>query len=581
MLDSKVGLLQSIKKEAEALLSEQRLPEARAAFSQLCLHSPDDYNAWLNLGAVEGMLGSLAAAKQAFHQALELRNDEPRVFFNLARLCELQEQFDEALHYWCGYLKLRPDDAAGYAQTAQLLHKAGRLPEAAEAMREAVQRNPDEVEYYNNLGVMLGRLGRYDEALKNYQHVLRLRPDVDGVYCNIANLYHNMGNGEMARANFARALALNPDNASTHMNLGFHYARSGCNDEALNSFREALRIAPDNAAAHFNMALLLLLLGRFHEGWQEYEWRFKCNEIKRQDVIARYHSKPQWDGVCLAIEVLLVYVEQGFGDALQFCRYLPLVAQRVKHVIVECHAELLVLLRGQKQFDGIEFVARSIDALLPAVNYDLQIPLMSLPRLFEAEVGPVFKETTYIQSGFQQRERWQRYFNHNKLKVGLVWAGSPDHQRDQMRSLSLSAFNPFSSVSSVCFYSLQKGSAASEVNMPPEGMALINLASDIDDFAETAEVIANLDLVISVDTAVAHLAGAMGKPVWTLIYSPPDWRWLLECTDSPWYPTMRLFRQETGGDWMAVIEHIAIELQKMAFKHDALLNAKTLGVTSG
>ncbi len=574
MVELGVTSLQSMKKEAEALLLEQRLPEARAAFSQLCLRSPDDYNAWLNLGAVEGMLGSLAAAKQAFQQALELRNDEPRVFFNLARLCELQEQFDEALHYWSGYLQLRPDDAAGYAQIAQLLHKVGKLPEAAQAMHEAVQRNPDEVEYYNNLGVMLGRLGRYEEALTNYQHVLRLRPDVDGVYCNIANLYHNMGDGEMARANFARALALNPDNASTHMNLGFHYARSGRNDEALNSFSEALRIAPDNAAAHFNMALLLLLLGQFHEGWLEYEWRFKCNEIRRQDLLARYYSKPQWDGAYLTTEVLFVYVEQGFGDALQFCRYLPLVARRVKHLIVECHAELLALLRGQGQFAGIEFVARSTDDLLPTVNYDVQIPLLSLPRLFETEVGPVFQETTYIQSDPQQMERWQRHFNHNKLKVGLVWAGSPDHQRDQMRSLSLKVFNLFAGMSGVCFYSLQKGPAASEAITPSEGIDLINLAPELNDFSATAAVIAHLDLVISVDTAVAHLAGAMGKPVWTLIYSPPDWRWLLECTGSPWYPTMRLFRQEMGGDWTAVIERVAMELQKMVLQRGVASDVK-------
>lgn len=556
-----VASIESLKREAESLLKAQRLPEARVAFSRLCQRSPDDYRGWLNLGAVEAMLGMFEAAKIAFQQALTLCDDEPVIYFNLARLSELQGQSDEAIHYLNRYLQLKPDDASGYAEIGALLHKVGRLPEAAEAMREAVQRNPQEVEYYNNLGVMLGRLGRYDEALENYQHVLRLRPEVDGVYCNIANLYHNMGRGELARANFARALEINPLNASAHMNLGFHHARSGNNGEAMCCFRRALQLAPDNAAAHFNMALLLLLQGEFDEGWREYEWRFQCDEIKRRDIIARYTSKPVWSGAPLTTERLFVYVEQGFGDALQFCRYLPLVAQRVRHLVVECHAEMVGLLRAQ--FGAIEFIARPSDGALPAVSYDVQVPLMSLPRLLGTETDSVVRCVPYIHADPRQVEAWRQRLNSINFKVGLVWAGSPDHRRDHKRSLSLSVFELFAEIDGVEFYSLQKGPAAAEAITPPSGICLVDLSAELDDFSVTAAVIANLDLVITVDTAVAHLAGAMGKQVWTLIYSPPDWRWLLDVSHSPWYPTMRLFREGAEGGWGAVIESVAMELQKI------------------
>lgn len=561
MVESEVTLLRAMKKEAEDLLLAQRLPEARVAFLQLCERSPGDYNAWLNLGAIEGMLGAFEAAKAAFVQALTLRNDEPRVYFNLARLCELQEQSDEAIHYWYGYLQLRSDDASGYAQLGLLLQKAGRLPEAAQAMHEALQRKPNEVEYYNNLGVMLGRLGRYDEALVNYQQALRLRPNMDGIYCNIANLYHNMGDNKMAKISFARALEINPFNASTHMNLGFHYSRVGRYDEAIECFKEALRIQPDYAGAHWNLALLLLLLGKLREGWREYEWRFQCDEIKRREVIARLSSKPMWDGLPLTGKTLLVFVEQGFGDALQFCRYLPLVMQRVDRIVFECHPELLCLLRGR--FGAVECVARPADGTLPAVNYDLQIPLVSLPRLFETELESVPQTAPYIQADPQQVEQWRQRLDGNEFKVGLVWAGSPDHRRDHWRSFSLAAFSPLGRIQGVRFYSLQKGAAATEMATPPAGICLTDLAPELDDFATTAAVIANLDLVITVDTAVAHLAGAMGKPVWTLIYSPPDWRWLLEREDTPWYPTMRLFRREIAGEWAPVIEQVARELERV------------------
>lgn len=564
MADPKTISLRAKKKRAEEHLLARRLPEARAAFAQLCQLTPGDYDGWLNLGAIDGMLGNLGGAEAAFKRALTLRSDESRVYFNLARLCDMQGRAGDAIDYWLGYLRVKPEDADAYAQIGRLLHKAGRSADGVDAMREALRRDPDEANYHNNVGVMLFRLGCHEEALASYQNALRLQPEMDEVYCNIGNLYHNMGNGELAISSYSSAIKINPHNATAHMNLGFHLARSGNNDEGLHYLREALRLQPNYPGGHWNLALLLLLLGKLREGWLEYEWRFQCDEIRREDIITRLNSRPMWDGSPLTGETLLVYVEQGFGDALQFCRYLPLVRQRVERVVFECHTELLRLMQGSPALAGVELVARPADGALPMAGYDLQIPLLSLPRIFETALESMPQTAPYIQADPQQVDTWRQRLEGDGFKVGLVWAGNPDHRRDHCRSLSLAALAPLGQIDGIRFYSLQKGAAAAEAATPPAGMRLIDLAPELNDFATTAAVIANLDLVITVDTSVAHLAGAMGRPVWTLIYAPPDWRWLLERDDSPWYPTMRLFRREIAGEWQPVIERIEQALRRIS-----------------
>jgi hypothetical protein len=377
-------------------------------------------------------------------------------------------------------------------------------------------------------------------------------------------LYHSRGDDALAENSYASAVKINPHNAAAHMHLGDYSCTSGRYDEAIRHFEDGLRMEPDRASAHWNMALLLLLVGKFSDGWREYEWRLRYDEITPPEIAARYVSKPLWDGSRLAGQTLLVYFEQGFGDTLQFCRYLPLVRQRVDHLVFECQPELYRLLTGL--FGDIELIERRPGTLSPDVSYDLQIPLMSLPRLFETAIDTIPKNAPYIHADPQLVEHWRQRLDTRDFKVGIVWAGNPNYKGDQKRSLSLTALTPFAQLQETCFYSLQKGPATAEVATAPAGMQLIDLASELNDFATTAAVIANLDLVITVDTAVAHLAGAMGKTVWALIYSPPDWRWLLDREDSPWYPTMRLFRQASPGEWGPVIETVALELVREGMK---------------
>ena len=561
MAESKNILLRSKKKKAEELLRAQRLPEARAAFEQLCQQNPREYDLWFNLGVINGRLGVFDAAETAFKKALTLHNGEPHLYINLARLSDLQGRLDEAVSHCQSYLRLKPNDADAYTQMGKLLHKLGRLSDAELALREALRLNPNSATYFHNAGVVLCDLGRYDEAVSCCQKALQLNPEMDDVYCNLGNLYHGRGEDALAETSYTAALKINPLNASAHLNLGHHYLKSARHDEAMHCFEEALRLQPDDAGAHWNLAFLQLLLGNFRDGWRGYEWRLQCDGLKRPEIIARYSSKTRWDGSPLSGQTLLVYVEQGFGDTLQFCRYLPLVRRRVDRVLFECQPELYRLLSGL--FVGIELIQRGSESVLPTISHDLQIPLMSLPRLFETEMETIPEAVPYIHADPLLVEQWRQRFDSSEFKVGLVWAGSPTHQRDQKRSLSLTAFTPLGEIQKISLYSLQKGPVAAEAVTPPNGMHLIDLAPELDDFATTAAVIANLDLVITVDTAVAHLAGAMGKPVWALIYSPPDWRWLLDREDSPWYPTMRLFRQESPGEWGPVIERVALELEKV------------------
>ena len=309
--------------------------------------------------------------------------------------------------------------------------------------------------------------------------------------------------------------------------------------------RKPCILSPDNAVFHWNLSLALLLSGNFEEGWKEYEWRQKVKDFPNRIV-----SQPLWDGSDIAGQTILLQAEQGYGDTIQFIRYASMVAQRGANVIVSCQNELTSLL---KKVDGIHHVAGYHE---PIPEFDVYCPLLSLPLIFHTTVESIPAHVPYIKPEPSLFQHWRaKIQNHvSRLKIGLVWAG-----REQ-RSCPLELFTPLAEIHYSTFYSLQKGEAAEQAKNPPEGMKLIDYTEDIHDFSDTAAFIENLDLVISVDTAVAHLAGALGKPVWTLLPFVPDWRWLLNRDDSPWYPTMRLFRQPSPGDWESVIARIAQDL---------------------
>jgi tetratricopeptide (TPR) repeat protein len=363
-----------------------------------------------------------------------------------------------------------------------------------------------------------------------------------------------MGRLEESLAVFEQAIALRPSYADVHYNRGNVLAELRRYDEAIAAYRQCLQLAPQHAEAHANLAGPLLLTGDFAQGWREYEWRWRVRDFTSPP---RNFAQPRWDGSELAGRRILIHAEQGIGDMFQFLRYLPLVAARGGRVILECRPETKRLAAANA--DGWEVLASG--ETLPA--FDVHCPLLSLPLAFGTRLETIPAKVPYMRVDPALAEKWRQRLAgvSRRRKVGLAWAGNPVFKFDHLRSpRELAVLAPLGAAADVEFVSLQKGKAASQAAAPPPGMRILDWTNELNDFAETAALIAGLDVVVSSDTALAHLAGAMGKQVYVMLPAAPDWRWLLTGDSSPWYPTARLFRQSAAGRWDDVAAGIAAAL---------------------
>lgn len=461
-------------------------------------------------------------------------------------------RFAEAEALYRKVLAIDPKHADALHLLGVLAAQTGRFDEAAELIRKACALAPNVADYRAHLGNALSEKKDFPAAMEAYQQALRLNPrcfiSLDGMGAAVREI----GNLDQAVGLHRESLAINPNNFNAHYNLGMTLARKGLFDEAIASYHRSIAINPTFAEAHWNLALILLMQGDFERGWREYEWRWRRKDFPS---LWRGFPQPRWNGEDLAGKTLLVHTEQGYGDAVQFIRYAPLLAARGARVILLCQAPLVRLMKGA---DGVDPVFSAIADLPP---FDLQCTMLSLPLLFRTRVESIPAVVPYLKPHPSLHQAWGARLGPapGRLRVGLAWAGSPTNKNDRYRSVSLEQLAPLARAGAT-FYSLQKGPAAAQAAHPPSGMELIDLTNDVQDFADTAALISNLDLVIAVDTAVAHLAGAMGKPAWVLLASEQDWRWLLKREDSPWYPTLRLFRQTTPGEWAETIERVAAAL---------------------
>jgi len=497
-----------------------RLHEAQQHYQQILAEQPEHAGALHFLGLLAYQAGQTDVAVDLIQRAIALNPNWPQAQVNLGSVLQAKGQWDEAIAAFGRGIALQPNYAIAYYNLGNAWQAKGCLDEAIAAFRHAIALKPDYHEAYSNLGIALSDSGCLDQAV----------------------------------AACRQAIALNPGYALAYNNLGIALQNQGHLDQAITTFRQAIALQPNVADAHLSLAVALLGHGELTEGWAEYEWRWQS----RHSPVRPNYVQPQWDGGALQGRTLLLHAEQGFGDTLQFIRYLPLVAARGGRVIVECPPELLRLL--QPMAPTIAFVARG----QVVGDFDWRCSLMSLPQVLGTTPTTIPHDVPYLHAHAADTEIWRKRLAAPSalLKVGLAWAGSRAHKNDRHRSLPLASLAPLAQVSGVRFYSLQKGASATEAT-PPPGMELIDMSPELQDFADTAGLIANLDLVIAVDTAVAHLAGAMGKPVWTLLPFNPDWRWLREREDSPWYPTMRLFRQPAIGDWDSVIQQVSKALASM------------------
>jgi tetratricopeptide (TPR) repeat protein len=559
----------ALLQRALALHQRGQLTPAQEIYELILAREPAHFDALHLQGVIASQTGQPARAVELIGRALALRPDNAAAQFNGGAAHQQLGRWEPALVHYDRAVALEPGFAEAYSNRGVVLKDLGRLDAALASCDRAVALRPGFAEAHFNRGVVLYELGRLDAALAAYERAITLRPDYAEAHFNRGIALYDRNQLEPAVASYDRAIACRPGYVLAHVNRGNVLKELGRIDTALASYDRAIALKPDCAAGHFNRSVLDLLTGRFDRGWADFEWRWQ-NQHRFAIGAGGTRTEPLWLGrEPLAGRRILLYAEQGLGDTIQFCRYAKDVAELGATVILEAQTPLLPLL------ESLQGVSQLVAPGSP-IAADYRCPLLSLPLAFSTRLDGVPARIPYLKSSPEKIRFWrEKFVDTHKLKVGLVWSGGyrPDQPAlwpvNSRRNIPLAKLAALEHAG-VEFYSLQKGQPAeSELAAlkAAGGPEIVDFTGSLADFADTAALIEHLDLVISVDTATAHLAGAVGKPVWMLNRFDTCWRWLLERSDSPWYPTLRLFRQERAGDWDGVVRKVRSELSMLASGH--------------
>lgn len=597
--------------------------KAASYFNLAIHHSPDNGKAQFNLGLLRKAEGKLDEALKSLKRACDLAPSEPNFALKYAEICRFSGRPDEAAKVLEAYVATNPDDFPVWSALAESYLVGKNFSDAVRGYRMAYKINPQDAVTTNNLGWALQKLGNYEGASEVLENGVEIHPDDCTLWRNLASVYEHRGHKVLAQLCYRHTLEINPHSSKNHYQFGYflyyqgnlelaehHFAQAsvmgkkmadahnmlantfvlqGRLADARESFARAIEINPrdpgywvNSAVAHrqlgdyeqalecfesaeevdplypdarFGKGMLLLLQGEFQRGWVEYEWR-----IKQQGFAGIVDlALPRWGGESLAGKRLFVHAEQGLGDTIQFVRYLETVRLNYKpaEIVFCCDPVLVTLLAGVCGAD------RLVCAKAPPPDMDYHIHLLSIPRVVATTLQTVPSTVPYLNIEIGHVARWANFVPaSNRLRIGFVWRGRPTHANDRTRSMTVDHFaSIMERAAEAEFFSLQYGDAGLELPRTSTGARVTDLGGQLRDFVDTAAAILNLDLVITVDTSVAHLAGALAKPVWTLLPFDPDWRWLLELDTTPWYPTMRLFRQPAPGDWGAVVSAVGTALQ--------------------
>ncbi len=507
-------------KLGEALVGLERHTQAVAALRKAIALSGRDAEAHLHLGLALAALGDERDAHVCLKTA---RNLAPRIGdeqLALGRAARESGRAAQAVRHLQAALALDPESAGSHRELASALRAAGRVDEATDHVERALESDPSDVEAWLEAGAI------------------------------------RLDSGDVARAEqaIARAIELAPSAAEPRVRMSILRYRNGDPKRAEEECDRALALEPEHVAAHVNRAFARLVQGDLREGFREFEWRKRRPGFRGSGL-----SIPEWDGSALGGRTILLYTEQGLGDAIQMSRYASPVEARGGRVVLGVPRDLAPLLRSARGVRDAWSSIRTEDV----ARIDVQCSLMSLPHLLDTALESIPGETPYIAADPARVDRWRRELaSERRFKVGIVWAGSASNANDRSRSVALESFAQLATIDNVALFSLQKRAASEHARAP--GVTLVDLAPKLADFSDTAAALMHLDLVISVDTAACHLAGALGRPVWTLLAHAPDWRWLMQRNDTPWYPTMRLFRQKTPHDWTGVFDELRAELSRAA-----------------
>ena len=534
-----------------------RSSEALASFEQALGLAPDYLDAIRNRADALLDLRRFENALAGYDQAIALAPTVAPLFVRRGHALAALNRPEQAIDSYDRAIARDPNHRDAHLDRGIALAKLGRFDEAIASYENAIALNPSDAQAFSNRGAALKSLKRLDEALASCERAIACDRGLAVAFSNRGIVLKEMNRLEDALASYDAAVRLQPELSEAHGNRANALVALRRFDEAVAAYERTVALDPNNATARCNSGMLKLLIGRFAEGWADYEARWHIGQMATD---RRRFVQPQWDGDAdIRGKRLLLLPEQGLGDTIMALRYVRQVIDRGAAVILELPAALRTFLK--RSAADCEIVSDGD----PLPYFDLYCPLLSLPRAFKTTLETIPANVPYVSASASQVDAWrERLGISSGIRIGLVWAGNPQHTNDACRSIGLQRLLPLLAHSGASFVSLQKDLRPGDAELLHAHPRLIHVGADLATYEDTAAVISLLDLVISVDTSVAHLAGALGKPVWILLPANPDWRWLLERSDSPWYPTVRLFRQTARDDWADVIARVGVEIGRLA-----------------
>ena len=550
---------------ANALYGLGRLADALVSYDKVIQLRPDFAEAWSNRGNALQGLGRVEDALFNCNKAIALKPSYAQAHYNRGNALYDLSRFDEALASYDTALKLKPDHAQGWNNRGKTLGELKRIDDAVASFDRAIAFKPDYAQAWDNRGNLLNDAERFDEALASYDRAIAAKPDFADAWSNRGTALQYLYRLDEALACHDKAIALKPDSAQAHCNRASVLNCFNRSTEALAGFNQAIALQPDFARAYFNRAITELSNGDMENGWRDFEWRREIVEMSGSRIFPR----PPLNSVAdIEGKTILVHYEHGFGDTLQFYRYLELLHQRGAKILFHVQKKLRRLLTPHDNF--ITFV--ELDD--PSLNYDYHVPMMSLPLLFGTTLATMPANVPYIAADGALVEKWRARLGGDGFKIGICWSGSLTHIRGHNgRIFPLTSLENLAKLPDVRFVSLQKGGGEDDLKSLPKGMkveSFDDLDAGGDAFMDTAAIMKSLDLVITNDTSLSHLAGALGVPAWVALQFAADWRWLRDRADSPWYPTLRLFRQKHDRDWSDVFQEMEMNLRSQLMEHSSI-----------
>ena len=536
------NVLQELKLEQQAIASYDQAIELR----------PDYADAHYARGLALHKLKRVEEARMSYERAIQLRPDFVGAYINLGNALQELKLPADALRCYERVIELTPNSADAFNNRGNALKELKRFEEALDSFARAMQLNPHNPEIHNNLGVSLKAMNRLEEALISFDRAIELNPDYADAYNNLGVALHDLSRIEEALVKYDVAIKLRPDYAEAYNNRGLAFADIKRFEDAIASYDQAIHLKPEYAQPHWNKSLAFLVNANFEMGWPLYEWRWKNEDSVTSQ---RQFPQPLWHGTeDLAGKTIFLHAEQGFGDTLQFCRYATQVKLKGARVVMEAPKALLGLLN---ELNGVDEL---VEKGAPLPIFDFHCPLLSLPLAFKTDLTSIPSPSAYLAATPEKLELWSSKLGaKTKRRVGLVWSGSTIHKIDHNRSMTLETLLPYLPTDFE-YVSLQKEVRELDAKVLANS-DIRHFGDELIDFTDTAALCELMDVVIAVDTSVAHLAAAIGKPTWMLLPYAPDWRWLQDRNDSPWYTSVRLYRQEAHRRWDTALERMSKDLK--------------------